>query len=107
MVFRVCLPLLALALLACPESERGDSSRSGVTDAGADGVEWPFCVPGEVEGCLVEGGKRAMICNPSGTAFVEATCRGARYGAGHDRSTMAGRRMRTRRGVPRRRAQSE
>jgi hypothetical protein len=35
-----------------------------------------ICFPGEVEACVVEGGKEARICNQSRTAFVNAICVG-------------------------------
>ena len=39
-----------------------------------DGAE---CYPGEVQACIVEGGKEAMICNQSQTAFVRGVCKGS------------------------------
>ncbi len=35
-----------------------------------------ICYQGEVKACIVEGGKAAMICNASGTAFVQGDCKG-------------------------------
>ncbi len=35
-----------------------------------------ICYPGEVEACVVEGGKEARICNQSRTAFVNSICVG-------------------------------
>ncbi len=36
-----------------------------------------ICYPDEVEACIVEGGKEAMICNQSQTAFVRGICKGS------------------------------
>ncbi len=36
-----------------------------------------ICLPGEVEACIVEGGKEARICNQSQTAFVNGICKGS------------------------------
>ncbi|MCC6619905.1 MAG: IgGFc-binding protein [Deltaproteobacteria bacterium] len=34
------------------------------------------CYEGEVQACVVEGSKEALICNASGTAFQPGTCKG-------------------------------
>lgn len=36
----------------------------------------PECFPGDIEGCVSEGGRDALTCNQSGTAFVPAPCVG-------------------------------
>lgn len=38
--------------------------------------EGGICYPNEVQACVVEGGKEAMICNQSQTAFVRGVCKG-------------------------------
>ncbi|MBL8786845.1 MAG: IgGFc-binding protein [Deltaproteobacteria bacterium] len=35
-----------------------------------------ICLPGEVQACVAEGGKEALICNQSRTAFVPQICKG-------------------------------
>jgi len=35
-----------------------------------------ICYPNEVQACVVEGGKEALICNQSQTAFVRGVCKG-------------------------------
>ncbi len=36
-----------------------------------------ICYPQEVQACVVEGGKEALICNVSQTAFVRGICKGS------------------------------
>jgi len=72
--------LLTLAPLvaACPPgpvAEPGDASAEVSGDA-SDTPAWQVCIPGEVSACVVEGSTRAMICNASGTAYVEGECTG-------------------------------
>jgi len=39
-----------------------------------------FCYDGEVQACVVEGGKEAYLCNQSKTAFVRGLCKGVEEG---------------------------
>jgi hypothetical protein len=35
-----------------------------------------ICIPGDVKACVVAGGKEALICNASGTAYLKGICKG-------------------------------
>ena len=35
-----------------------------------------ICRPGEAKACIVEGGKQAVLCNSSGTGWIEGICKG-------------------------------
>ena len=35
-----------------------------------------ICIPGSVKACIVEGGKQALLCNASGTNWIEGICTG-------------------------------
>lgn len=81
------LPAVLLAVLAvagtsassCDDTSGGGGdavSGPGDADAGPELEPGQSCVPGTVKGCLTEGGTRAMICNESGTQFVEKDCTG-------------------------------
>ncbi|MFO0745655.1 MAG: IgGFc-binding protein [Myxococcota bacterium] len=39
-------------------------------------IKGVLCTEGEVQACIVEGSKEAMICNASGTAFFRGLCKG-------------------------------
>lgn len=76
------LPLLALLVVGCttdPTEEPDGSTADTPVEADADvPVLQPGqkCFPGDVEACIFEGSKEAMICNASGTAFIAGICEG-------------------------------
>ncbi len=75
---------MALALVAtltgCPADPppAGDLGDAIATDAPAPVELKPgqVCIPGDVKACVIEGSRQALLCNASGTAFVEGECTG-------------------------------
>lgn len=85
--FAVGIALFAAILGGCPDdkapADAGDaigdaSDASDAVDGSADVELGPgqVCVPGSAKACIVEGGKQALVCNASGTNYVEGICKG-------------------------------
>ncbi|MFT7578600.1 MAG: hypothetical protein ACI9MR_000258 [Myxococcota bacterium] len=55
----------------CPGSQQ---CADGECRALPDGA---ICFPGSVKECVIEGSREAVICNNSGTAYIEGLCTGA------------------------------
>jgi hypothetical protein len=71
----------ALVLGGCPEEPPAADATvdAGPTVDGEAKVELKpgqICLQGEVQACIDQGGKRALICNASQTAFIEGECTG-------------------------------
>lgn len=75
----LCLLLSAFAVGCSTTEELGDTGGSEVAATDTKGTDFKpgqICIPGDVQACVVEGGKEAMICNASGTAFLKGICKG-------------------------------
>jgi hypothetical protein len=60
-------------------ADAGDASDAGdAADSEVDAELGPgqICFPGTAKACIIEGGKQALICNASGTNYVEGICKG-------------------------------
>ncbi|MGM0577236.1 MAG: IgGFc-binding protein [Myxococcota bacterium] len=82
LLYTLAAVLLATAVVlgGCSE-DGGDGDTADAGDVSSGDVEEDLqpgqvCKPGTARECIVEGGKQAVICNASGTAWVEGICKG-------------------------------
>ena len=73
--------VLSLFVVGCSSDEPGSDVSTADVITGPDGQALDLkpgqiCIPGDVQACVVEGGKEALICNASGTAFLKGLCKG-------------------------------
>lgn len=73
--------IIALSLMAgCPSDPTvGDVQQLDSVPSDSQTADLPpgqICIPGDVKACVTEGGKEALICNASGTAFLKGVCKG-------------------------------
>jgi hypothetical protein len=86
-IFAVGIALFGASAAGCPDdktpADAADevsevSDASDTVDGSADVELGPgqICVPGTAKACIIEGGKQALVCNASGTNYVEGICKG-------------------------------
>ena len=79
---RLAVGLVALACLGgCPTDPVGQDAQVLVDSTPSDAPDQDLlpgqiCIPGDVKACITEGGKEALICNASGTAYLKGICKG-------------------------------